>query len=49
MTNKLGSSNPNRIPKKTIQDKARKILNKSYAEKKLKKDKKNNLSNNEYS
>tara|TARA_B100001287_G_scaffold9707_1_gene7520 strand:- start:16677 stop:16826 length:150 start_codon:yes stop_codon:yes gene_type:complete len=49
MTNKLGSSNPNRIPKKTIQDKARKILNKSYADKKLKKDKKNNPSNKEHS
>ena len=31
MTNKLGSSNPNRIPKKTIQHKARKILDKSYS------------------
>ena len=49
MTNKLGSSNPNRIPKKTIQDKARKILDKSYADKKLKKDKKNNSSNEEHS
>lgn len=38
MTNKLGSSNPNRIPKKTTQNKARKILDKSYSDEELEKE-----------
>ncbi|OUT38349.1 MAG: hypothetical protein CBB66_05260, partial [bacterium TMED6] len=33
MTNKLGSSNPNRIPKKTTHSKVQKLLAKSYSDK----------------
>ena len=33
MTNKLGSSNPNRIPKKTTHSKAQRLLAKSYSDK----------------